>query len=64
MVNQQKHKVDTKAIAEWIHDKIHAGEIRLIKLINPQKKRAQSQHNYSNKNKLIDKLPPLSGPYS
>jgi len=63
MVNQQKHKIDIKALAQWIHDKIHTGEIKLIKPV-VQKRRAQSQHNPLTKNKLLDKLPPLTGPHS
>ncbi len=30
MVNQEKHKVDTNAAAEWLHQKIEFGEIRIM----------------------------------
>jgi ATP sulfurylase len=30
MVNQERHKVDVSAVAEWLHTKIEAGEIKIV----------------------------------
>ncbi len=61
MVNQEKQKVDVKAVAQWINGKI---ESKQIKFIQNRPKRIQSQHNTSKNHSKLDKLPPLRGSYS
>ena len=61
MVNQEKHKVDTQAAAEWLHQKIEAAEIKVVSKIETRPKKSQSEHISSHPKKFTDKLPPLRG---
>lgn len=63
ILNQEKKKVDPKAVAEWIHDKINLREINILPKKQPQGRAASvdTRQRLLSKQQPNEKLPSLIG---
>lgn len=63
ILNQEKKKVDPKAVAEWIHDKINLKEINILpkKQLQGRAASVDTRQRFISKQQPTEKLPSLIG---